>query len=265
MPESTGVGGSRAQLARRRAGPRRAGGGARPGRAELELLPLAAGDEPELAEDGPERRARALADAQRLAAPAAHDLVDARAPPRGDLAAADELVDQLLGPLLRERDGAEPGEEQLLRRSRGASFASLVSGLGHAASPAGACAAPRAARRPRPPRRSAPADRLRRSPRPLRPRHRRLGSRRPARLGLLGLGRLGLRSDCSSTASSFSWRPGVLALRVLGLALLEDGEERRGDEDRRVRARGDADEEREREVLERVAAEEEQRRRPAGA
>ena len=51
----------------------------------------------------------------------------------------------------------------------------------------------------------------------------------------------------------------------LGLALLEDGEERRGEEDRRVRAGADSDEEREREVLERVAAEEVERTRPAAA
>ena len=43
---------------------------------------------------------------------------------------------------------------------------------------------------------------------------------------------------------------------VLGLALLQHRQERRGDEDRRVRAGGDADEQREREVLQRGAAEE---------
>src|SRR5262245_2064840 len=52
---------------------------------------------------------------------------------------------------------------------------------------------------------------------------------------------------------------GVLAALVLGLALLDDREERRRDEDRRVRTGGDADEDREREVLERLAAEDEER------
>ena len=58
-------------------------------------------------------------------------------------------------------------------------------------------------------------------------------------------------------------RAAVLAARVLGLALLPGGQQRRRDEDRRVGTRGDADEQREREVLQRRAAEEEQRARPA--
>src|SRR5581483_269371 len=45
----------------------------------------------------------------------------------------------------------------------------------------------------------------------------------------------------------------------LGLALLPDREQRRRDEDRRVRTRGDADDQREREVLQRRAAEQEER------
>src|SRR6185437_15024934 len=51
----------------------------------------------------------------------------------------------------------------------------------------------------------------------------------------------------------------ALPLRELRLALLPDREQRRRDEDRRVRARGDADDERERKVLQRRAAEDEQR------
>src|SRR5918996_4852989 len=51
---------------------------------------------------------------------------------------------------------------------------------------------------------------------------------------------------------------GLLALLVLGLALLEDDEEGRGDEDGREGARADADQEGERELLERVAAEEDE-------
>src|SRR6187551_3882426 len=54
--------------------------------------------------------------------------------------------------------------------------------------------------------------------------------------------------------------PCALALGELRLALLQDDEERRRDEDRRVRTGKDSHHEREREVLERVAAEEEERR-----
>ena len=57
----------------------------------------------------------------------------------------------------------------------------------------------------------------------------------------------------------------VAAPRVLGLALLEDREERRGDEDRGVGPGPDPDEEREGEVLERVAAEEPAARRSGRA
>src|SRR5205814_10275660 len=51
----------------------------------------------------------------------------------------------------------------------------------------------------------------------------------------------------------------VLAPRVLGLALLQDRQERCGNEDRGVRTGRDADHQREREVLQRVTAEQEQR------
>src|SRR5207249_3646099 len=47
----------------------------------------------------------------------------------------------------------------------------------------------------------------------------------------------------------------LLPLRELRLALLPDRQQRRGDEDRRVRTRGDADDQREREVLQGRAAE----------
>ena len=57
----------------------------------------------------------------------------------------------------------------------------------------------------------------------------------------------------------------VPAPRVLGLALLEHREQRRADEDRRVRAGADPDEQREGEVLQRVAAEEPAARRSARA
>jgi len=55
------------------------------------------------------------------------------------------------------------------------------------------------------------------------------------------------------------------ALRKLRLALLPDREQRRGDEDRRVRTGGDADDEREGEVLERGAAEDLERDDPGAA
>src|ERR671910_810976 len=51
----------------------------------------------------------------------------------------------------------------------------------------------------------------------------------------------------------------VLAAGVLGLPLLQHGRQRRRDEDRGVGAGPDADEQREREVLERLAAEEVER------
>ena len=55
------------------------------------------------------------------------------------------------------------------------------------------------------------------------------------------------------------------AAHVDRLALLPQRQHRRGDEDRRVGARGDADQQREGEVLQRLAAEEHQRARPATA
>ena len=78
---------------------------------------------------------------------------------------------------------------------------------------------------------------------------------------LLGLGgeRAADRGDPGERAEV------VAATCELGLALLERGDERRGEEDRRVGTRPDADEQREREVLERVAAEEVQRRDRAAA
>jgi hypothetical protein len=54
--------------------------------------------------------------------------------------------------------------------------------------------------------------------------------------------------------------PGILPALELGLPLLEDGEEGRRDEDRGEGARADADQQREGELLQRVAAEEDERR-----
>src|ERR1700712_1816170 len=76
--------------------------------------------------------------------------------------------------------------------------------------------------------------------------------RRFVRRGLLGFGE-------HAAAERALGRVAALAAVVLRLALLPPGEERRGDEDRRIRTGGDADEQREGEVLERRTAEEEQR------
>src|SRR5262249_17752687 len=70
--------------------------------------------------------------------------------------------------------------------------------------------------------------------------------------GLLGL----LEDRLGGTAVALDLD--VLAACELRLALLQDRQQRRRDEDRRVGARGDADEQREREVLQGRAAEDEQ-------
>src|SRR5580765_5910285 len=69
---------------------------------------------------------------------------------------------------------------------------------------------------------------------------RRHRDRHGLRLGLEG-GRAGLEI----VLVHLLHEPGVLAALVLRLALLDDREERRRDEDRRVRTGGDADEDRE--------------------
>src|SRR5262245_28488569 len=79
--------------------------------------------------------------------------------------------------------------------------------------------------------------------------------------------RHGLRSQRGLVLCEQRLHRGAVALqrsltllgRPLGLPLLEDRQQRSGDEDRRVRARSDSDEQREREVLEGRAAEDEQR------
>ena len=90
------------------------------GEPELELLVLAPRDEPELAEDA--RRASSSARSlTRVASPRQRPVTSSTIVARllaAHLAALDELVDELLGSLLRERDGADAREEELLRRSR---------------------------------------------------------------------------------------------------------------------------------------------------
>ena len=77
--------------------------------------------------------------------------------------------------------------------------------------------------------------------------------------GLLGLRRAAARRP-SPPASRWPLRRAYSGSRSFQIV-----EQRRRDEDRRVGTRGDADEQREREVLQRRAAEEEQRARPAAA
>ena len=78
--------------------------------------------------------------------------------------------------------------------------------------------------------------------------------RRLSRRELLGL------AQQAADRAGVAERAVVAAARVLRLALLEHGDERCGDEDRRVRAGADADEQGEGEVLQRLAAEEVQGR-----
>src|SRR5205823_53878 len=85
------------------------------GHAQLDLLELAARHEPDLAEDSGQAATRALAQPDGLAAPAAHQLLDHGA----GLVAADPTAGRdLLGEGVRalrgQRDGADPGQDQLL-------------------------------------------------------------------------------------------------------------------------------------------------------
>ena len=94
--------------------------------------------------------------------------------------------------------------------------------------------------------------------------HRGAVDRRPGEMSGI---RSGVGWAAASSSASLSRPPTepashdvVAAACVLRLALLEHGEQRGGDEDRRVGAGADADEQREREVLQRLAAEEVERR-----
>ena len=84
------------------------------GEPELELLALAAGHEAELPEH-PESEARPLAHAQRVAAPAPHDIVHELASiVLREPASGGELVRELVGAVLRQRQRADAGEQELL-------------------------------------------------------------------------------------------------------------------------------------------------------
>src|ERR687893_2205432 len=116
------------------------------GEAKLELVVLAPSDEPELLEEAAHGHARPLAHAHGVAAPAAKELVAelARLVP-GDLPALGQLVGELVRPVLRQIDRAEGGEERALDGLPCAAPLARATGIVHAASPVGACAAPRAA------------------------------------------------------------------------------------------------------------------------
>src|SRR3954447_9209536 len=157
---------------------------------ELELLVLAPRDETELAEERGEGRPGALAHAHRIAAPAAHHIVDELAGVVArQLAAADELLHELVRALLRQRDRADAGEQRLLgEAAEGLSGVRGATWLVHGVSLGAAFAAPlvsrrrssrrpaRCVRRPRAPVRPAPPRGPEAAPRP-----RECRGRRPSR------------------------------------------------------------------------------------
>ena len=218
------------------------------GDAELELVPVVAGDEAEFAEDVAQPVPRALAHAQRVAAPARGGVAEQRA----------HLVD----PRADEREqpleiAIERSPRTLWCRSPGS--APAVTGLVHAASSFCAGAAVPASRQALvavtvtssssssfSPATSpwvidsiASLDRVH------------AACRAPASAAMAA-------SDSRRLAGSLS--SAVLAARVLGVALHQRGQQRRGDEDRADRTDHDPDHDREREVLQRRAAEDVQRR-----
>ena len=152
---------------------------------------------------------------------------------------------ELVRMLRDERDRPDPRQGQRLER------AALASGLGHEASTPGAGDAARAWRT---------TDRRRR--RPTGAGRRGVGaaprSRRPHPSPSIRRGDLrGLGGERPTDGGDPGERAEVVAAAgELRLPLLEGREQRSGEEDRRVRAGADADEQGEREVLERVAAEE---------
>ena len=84
--------------------------------AKLELLELVPRHEADLVEEARQSGARPLAQPDALVAPAADQLVDERArllsPER---AACGQLLGESVRPFGRQRDGADPGEDELLR------------------------------------------------------------------------------------------------------------------------------------------------------
>ena len=100
--------------------------------AELEILDVLAEREPQLLEGAMHRRSRALAHADRVAAPARGQIASERpclvAP---EPAALGEIVREPVHPLGRQRDGSDRREHHLL----GDVAQAVVSGLGHGASP----------------------------------------------------------------------------------------------------------------------------------
>src|SRR5688500_1941566 len=116
------------------------------GDAELQLLPLVAGDEPELAEEPGEALARPFRQANAVTAPAAEKLLDRTARFVAlETAALRVLVREPVCVIRRQRDGAETGEQDLLEEPA-AVRAGRVTGLVHAASSAVAGDAARVSR-----------------------------------------------------------------------------------------------------------------------
>ena len=207
----------------------------------------------------PRRRRRRAARQLGLAAPVGERVAHRRRAPRrgrrraaarvvGELSAASTLCAAQPTPARRSsRDGTVGASGRAgVRHRRGADDGGASAERGRAARPLRRCRPALALRR-------CGGGRARRCPR------RRDGRRgRAATAGRRGGRR---RRAAASRAAPTAHRRAlvVAAARVLGLALLEHREQRRGDEDRGVRARPDADQQREREVLERVAAEHEER------
>src|SRR5215210_1896430 len=105
---------------------------------QLDLLELVARHEPELAEQPCETGAGPFAEPDGLAPPATDDLLDHRARlVAADPAAGRELLRQRVRPLGGQRDGADSGEDELLRDL------AQLSALGHGAWPFGAGAVSR--------------------------------------------------------------------------------------------------------------------------
>ena len=214
--------------------------------AELELFDRSARGDAELGAEPRNRRAGRLAHPRQLAAPAVEHVCESGTrlcPIHAET--ARELVGELVDSIGSQDEGTDPGEREGLQRP-----APGATGFVHEASRrAAACGVPVSTWLQH-----------------LRVRGRCGGSRRRSRdtwaldldvflVALVGL--VGLIQQHSADGLDSLERPEVVTPPCkLGLPLLEHGDERCCEEDRRVRAEADADEQCEGEVLERVAAEE---------
>src|SRR5262245_17729721 len=144
------------------------------GDAELEILVVVAGDEPELAEDRLERCAGLLPHAGRVAAPPRREILDQRL---RLVALREATVGELLGQRVRalggQRDGADGREDDALGELAPGCVGAIW--LVHAGGPAACGGAARAWSRRRPVPASSPSGRRAAAgPAPARPRQRRL-------------------------------------------------------------------------------------------